>query len=118
MKRLRIGLNGFGRIGRAFSRIVFDRNNFDIAAVNTSSTTAEMLSYLLKYDSVYRTYSKPIRVKADGFIVGEQAVSATTIPDPEKIPWEKNNVDIVIDCTGVFKKSTDLKKHLRGSVKT
>lgn len=117
MQKLRVGLNGFGRIGRAFARIALEKNNITIPAINTAHSKPDMLAYLLQYDSVYRTYSKKVRAKADGFIVADQAVTTYNETDPGKIPWEKHHVDVVIDCTGVFKKRDDLKKHLQGGVR-
>lgn len=117
MKRLRVGINGFGRIGRAFTRIALNRNNFDIVAVNTRKTSAEMLAYLLKYDSVYRTYEKRVRFEDDRIIVDEASILTTQVSDPQNIPWDQSAVDLVVDATGAFEKSEDLQKHLRGSVK-
>ena len=61
MKRIKVGLNGFGRIGRAVTRITFDRDNFEIVAINTRKTAPDMLAYLLKYDSVYRRFNKTVK---------------------------------------------------------
>lgn len=116
MTPLRIGLNGFGRIGRAITRIALDRS-LPIVAVNTAHTEASMMAYLLQYDSVYRTFHKPVRAKADGFIVGSQSITSFNDADPATIPWEKHGVNVVIDATGAFKKRDDLSKHLRGTVK-
>lgn len=114
---MNIGLNGFGRIGRAFARIAFEKNLFNIVAVNTGKTKPDMLAYLLKYDSVYRTFEKEVLAEKDGITVDGQKIASSNIRAPEEIPWEKYNVDIVIDATGVFKTRADLKKHIRGSVK-
>lgn len=114
---INIGLNGFGRIGRAFTRLAFDKNLFNIVAVNTGKTPPDMLSYLLKYDSVYRTYDKEVTAQSDGITIKGQKVFSFNIKNPNEIPWEKHYVDIVIDATGLFKTRDDLKKHLRGSVK-
>ena len=61
MRRIKVGLNGFGRIGRAFTRLALKRNSFDIAAINTRRTSNKMIAYLLKYDSVYRTFDRKIK---------------------------------------------------------
>ena len=105
MKRVKVGLNGFGRIGRAFARISLLRDSFDIVAVNTRKSSPEMLAYLLKYDSVYRTFSKELKSQFIQF------------PEPAAIPWDTYGVDVVVDATGAFETSADLKKHLKGSVK-
>lgn len=117
MKRLKVGLNGFGRIGRAFTRIALERDTFDIVAVNTRKTPPPMLAYLLKYDSVYRTFSKDVKSDETGILVEGKKMAATQFPDPASIPWETHGVDLVVDATGAFEKGEDLKKHLRGSVK-
>ncbi len=116
MKRLKVGLNGFGRIGRAVTRIAFDRNSFDIVAVNTRKTAPDLMAYLFKYDSVYRRYGKEVKAVEDGFMIGEKKVLALQNPDIESIPWDKMGVDLVIDATGAFTKKEDLVKHIKGSV--
>lgn len=117
MKRLNIGLNGFGRIGRAFTRIAFEKKLFNIVAVNTGNTPPPILAYLLKYDSVYRTYVKEVKEADGGITVDGEKIAISMIREPKDISWEKYHVDIVIDCTGVFKTRDTLKDHLRGSVK-
>ena len=117
MKKIKIGLNGFGRIGRAFTRIAFDRNNFEIVAVNTRKTTPDMLAYLLQYDSVYRKYNKIVKAESDGISIDGKKIPSTMISNLEEIPWEKYGVDVVVDATGAFTKKEDLKKHIKGSVK-
>ena len=76
-----------------------------------------MMAYLLQYDSVYRTYGK--KVSVNGNIISVDSVAITTLqsPEPESIPWEQYQVDVVIDATGAFTKKVDLQKHIRGSVK-
>lgn len=117
MTRLMVGLNGFGRIGRAFARIGLEKNLFDIGLINTRSTPAPMLAHLLQYDSVYRTYQKKVVATDNGITVDGQTIAVSMIREPKDIPWEKYQVDIVIDCTGVFKKREQLQPHLKGTVK-
>ncbi len=117
MKRLKIGLNGFGRIGRCFTRIALKRDSFDLVAINTRKTENKMISYLLKYDSVYRKFNMSVDEEAEGINVGGKKIFTTLNDDPSAIPWEKYGVDVVIEATGAFTKQEDLKKHLRGSVK-
>lgn len=117
MKTLKVGLNGFGRIGRSFSRIALEKNSFDITVINTGKTSPSMLAYLLKYDSVYRTYPKDVKETAGGIIIDGKKINSFNIKEPKDIPWENYKVDIVIDCTGVFKTKDVLKNHLHGSVK-
>jgi glyceraldehyde 3-phosphate dehydrogenase len=117
MKRLKIGLNGFGRIGRAFTRIALKKNNFDIVAVNTRKTPATMLAYLLQYDSIYRKFDKEVRTEDDGIVVDGKKIFSSQTPEIENIDWSKYEVDVVVDASGAFTKKSDLEKHLKGSVK-
>lgn len=117
MTHIRVGLNGFGRIGRAFTRIAFDKNSFDIVAVNTRKTKTDMLAYLLKHDSVYRTFNKTVEVMEDGMMVDSKKIATFNFAEPAEIPWEKYEVDVVIDATGAFKDRASLGAHLHGSVK-
>ncbi len=116
MKRLKIGLNGFGRIGRAFTRIAMERDSFDVVAVNTRRTKPDMMAYLLRYDSVYRRYHKEVSHNDSSIRVGEKTIRAVQYPNPEEIPWGEYGVDVVIDATGAFTKKEDLQKHRRDSV--
>ncbi len=117
MKRLKVGINGFGRIGRAFTRIASLRNTFDIVHINTRKTPNDMLAYLLKYDSVYRKFELPVYASEEAIQVGGTDIKTSQIATPETIPWDANEVDVVIDATGAFTKKEDLVKHIRGSVK-
>jgi len=117
MKRVKVGLNGFGRIGRALTRIAFNRDNFDISVINTRKTEPSLLAYLLKYDSVYRRFNKEVRAEANGIIVNGKKIPSFLLDKPESIPWDKYGVDIVIDATGVFTKKVDLVRHIKGTVK-
>lgn len=117
MKRIKVGLNGFGRIGRAFARIAFERDSFDLSLINTRKTKPDIMAYLLKYDSVYRKYAKEIKADMDGIVVGGKKIPTLNNADIESIPWDKYQVDVVIDATGAFAKKEELAKHLKGSVK-
>ncbi len=117
MKRLKIGLNGFGRIGRAFTRIALTRGNFDIIAINTRKTPTSMMAYLLSFDSVYRKFKMEIKEEIDGISVNGKKILTILNDKPENIPWDKYEVDVVVDATGAFTKKSDLEKHLKGSVK-
>ncbi len=113
---MKIGLNGFGRIGRAFTRIALKRG-LDIAVINTRKTTNSMMRYLLQYDSVYRKFEMEVKEETDGISVNGKKIYTTLNSDPETIPWEKYEVDIVVDATGAFTKKQDLERHLKGTVK-
>ena len=117
MRRLKVGINGFGRIGRAFTRIACDRDSFDIVAINTRKTPSDMMAYLLKHDSVYRTYAQKVKAHGSQLQVGKHQIVTLQSANPEEIPWGKYGVDIVIDATGAFTKKEDLQKHIRETVK-
>lgn len=117
MSRLKIGLNGFGRIGRDFTRIALERDSFDIVAVNNKKTSPDLLAYLLKYDSVYRTYNKSVSHDENSITVGDKKIAILEFETPEEIPWDTYGVDVVIDATGAFTKKQDLVKHIKGTVK-
>lgn len=117
MKRIKVGLNGFGRIGRAVTRIAFERNTFEIVAINTRKTPPDMLAYLLQYDSVYRRFNKKVEAGKDFISVDGKKIPAMMIADIAAIPWSDYGVDVVIDATGAFTTKEDLLKHIKGSVK-
>ncbi len=117
MKRVRVGLNGFGRIGRAFARIALTNDLFDIVVINTRKTQASTMSYLLKYDTVYRTFDQEVGVNGDSLVVGGKTIPTVHCADIESIPWSKYDVDVVIDATGAYVTHEDLHKHLGSSVK-
>lgn len=117
MKRLKVGLNGFGRIGRAFIRIALERDSFDLVAINTRKTPNNMMAYLLQYDSVYRKFGMEVKEESDGISVNGRKIVTTLCATPEEIPWEKYGVDVVLDATGAFDTSEELRKHLKGTVK-
>lgn len=117
MKRLKVGLNGFGRIGRALTRIALTRNSFDVVLINTRKTANKMLAYLLQYDSVYRKFALNVKEETDGISVEGKKIATSQAPDPQSIPWEKYEVDVVVDATGAFTTKEDLQKHIKGSVK-
>ncbi|MFA5770263.1 MAG: type I glyceraldehyde-3-phosphate dehydrogenase [Patescibacteria group bacterium] len=117
MKKLKVGLNGFGRIGRAFTRIALTRDNFEIVAINTRKTPSSMIAYLLAFDSVYRRFGMEVKEETDGISVNGKKILTLLNDLPENIPWDKYGVDVVVDATGAFTKKVNLEKHLKGSVK-
>lgn len=117
MKRIKVGINGFGRIGRAFTRIASRRDIFDIVAINTRKTPPETLAYLLQYDSVYRRFEKPVAHDDKSISIDSKSIAVLMAPTIEETPWDHFGVDVVVDATGAFTKKADLSKHLKGSVK-
>lgn len=117
MKKIKVGLNGFGRIGRAFTRIALARNSFEIVVINTRKTPTSMMVYLLAFDSVYRRFGMEVKEVPGGILVNGKKIVTLLNDRPENIPWDKYGVDVVVDATGAFNKKPDLEKHLKGSVK-
>ena len=97
----RVGINGFGRIGRTVFRILADRHDVEVAAINDLYDNAQ-LAYLLKYDTVMRTFHKSVRTDAQYLYVDSQRILMTEERDPTRIPWGSLGVDVVIESTGVF----------------
>ena len=109
---LKIGINGFGRIGRLLFRQGFDSLN--IVAVNGTSPTRQ-LAHLLQYDSIHGAWKKQISAEGQELIVEGQTVFCLQKKDPDLVAWDKYNVDLVIECSGRFKKFSDWQKtFLRG----
>lgn len=112
----KVAINGFGRIGRAAFKIVLDTPNLEMAAVNDIVPT-DNLAYLLKFDTVYGRYPKPVGHTDHSLIVDEKEYPVYSIKDPSRLPWQELGVDIAIESTGVFTKPEDLKKHLEAGAK-
>ncbi|NPB08558.1 MAG: type I glyceraldehyde-3-phosphate dehydrogenase [Aquificae bacterium] len=113
---IRVGINGFGRIGRSFFRASWGRDEIEIVAVN-DLTDAQHLAHLLKYDSVHGIFGGEVSAKDDALLVDGKEIKIFSEKDPSKIPWDELGVDVVIEATGVFRDRENAQKHLRGSVK-
>lgn len=108
---IRVGINGFGRIGRSLFRILSDRQEIEIVAINDLFEN-DQLAYLLEYDTVMRTFRKTVRVSGDTLIVDGREVRMTAHRDPARIPWRQLGVEIVIESTGAFRKRAQIEKHI------
>ena len=108
---VRVGINGFGRIGRLAFRAAMRNDAVDVVAVNDLTDSATM-AHLLKYDSVHGILNGEVRAKDDGLEVEGRSVSYTAVKDPAKIPWDDLNVDVVMECTGLFRAREGAGKHL------
>ncbi|HEY8471120.1 MAG TPA: type I glyceraldehyde-3-phosphate dehydrogenase [Natronosporangium sp.] len=108
----KVAINGLGRIGRAALKILLDGEGLELVAVNDVAD-AENLAYLLKYDTVYGRYHRDVQAEDGALVVGGQRIQVLREPDPEKLPWGELDVDLVLECTGVFTRQEDLEKHLR-----
>ncbi len=108
---VRVGINGFGRIGRSVFRILSDHEVLQVVAINDLYEN-EQLAYLLKYDTVMGVLPKEVSVDEEAMYVDGERVAMTSEPDPAAIPWRELGVDMVIESTGVFRKREPLQKHL------
>ena len=108
---IRIGINGFGRIGRSVFRILSRREDLEVVAVNDLYDNAE-LAYLLKYDTVMRVFDQDVTTDETSMTVGSRRVAMTEERDPARIPWKDLGVQIVIEATGVLTTREKLQKHL------
>lgn len=116
MTKTKIAINGFGRIGRAAFRIMVDRSDCEIVAVNDLTDT-KTLAHLLQYDSVFRKYSKIVTYDETHLIVDGTKFLVTAIPDPVKLPWHDLQVDIVLECTGRFENDGAAYAHIDAGAK-
>lgn len=116
MSKVKIALNGFGRIGRSFFRESFGMPEFDIVAVNDLADT-KTLAYLLKYDSVYGRYQKSVEADGEYLVVEGEKVKALAEKDPAKLPWKELGIDIVIEATGFFASAEKSQAHLDAGAK-
>ncbi len=112
----RVGINGFGRIGRSVFRILSDRDDLEVVAINDLYEN-EQLAYLLRFDTVQRAFDKPVLVAEDHLMVADQRVQMTAERDPREIPWADLGVDLVVESTGVFKLRDQIAGHLEAGAK-
>ena len=113
---VKVGINGFGRIGRNILRASLGDPDIDFVAVNDITDT-RTLAHLLKYDSVLGNLEQEITATETGLTVGGDELRVFSVRDPAAIPWEEVGAEIVIESTGLFTKAEDARKHLRGPVK-
>ena len=113
---VKVGINGFGRIGRNVFRVLLAEDDIEVVAIN-DLTDAGTLAHLLKYDSVHGICAAEIEAKEHSIVVNGREINISAERDPSAIPWDKKDVDVVLECTGLFTGRTDAAKHLKGSVK-
>jgi glyceraldehyde 3-phosphate dehydrogenase len=108
---IQVGINGFGRIGRSVFRIISDRDDIEVVAINDLFEN-EQLAYLLKYDTVMGIFDKEVAAQEDAMTVDTQRVVMTAYRDPAEIPWKDMGAQFVIESTGVFRHRDPLEKHI------
>lgn len=115
-KTLRIGINGFGRIGRIATRIISKRSGLTLAAINSRADTSSH-TYLLKYDSTYGSFYQDVKFGSDYLKINNQKIAVFNFEDPSEIPWSRVKADLVIEATGKFRTNQELQVHLRNGAK-
>ena len=114
--KTKIGINGFGRIGRLAFRIASQNKDIEVVGVN-DLLDVDHLAYLLKYDSVHGKYSGKVEVKNGKLVVDDRIIRVTAERNPEDLKWNEVSADVVIDCTGIFTSLTTADAHLRAGAK-
>ena len=113
---VKVGINGFGRIGRNIMRAAMGHNDIDFVAVN-DLTNAATLAHLLKYDSVLGNLDAEVRATSDGITVAGDDFKVLSVKDPAQLPWKDLGVDIVVESTGIFTDRDGAAKHLAAGAK-
>ncbi len=112
----KIGINGFGRIGRNVFRAALNNSNVEVVAIN-DLTDANMLAHLLKYDTVHGKLDAEVSVNGDALVVNGKEINISAERDPAKLEWDKRGVEVVVESTGFFTKRADAAKHIEAGAK-
>jgi glyceraldehyde 3-phosphate dehydrogenase len=113
---MRVAINGFGRIGRAILKLALDESALELIAINDLADV-ENLAYLLRFDTVYGRYSKPVVVEGGELAIAGRKLHTLSIRDPLELPWKDLGIDLVFECTGVLTRRQDLEKHIRAGAR-
>ncbi|MEO1945435.1 MAG: glyceraldehyde 3-phosphate dehydrogenase NAD-binding domain-containing protein [Candidatus Thioglobus sp.] len=113
IKKIKIAINGFGRIGRAIAKINDQHNLFDLVLINDSNPFVDNLAYLFKYDSTYGKFPGKIANTESAIIINNTSTVCTSFHNMNEVPWEKYGVDIIIDSSGVEANTKDAKKLIK-----
>jgi glyceraldehyde-3-phosphate dehydrogenase (EC 1.2.1.12) len=113
---IKVGINGFGRIGRNVFRAIAQRGGIDVLAINDLAD-AKSLALLLKYDSVHGKFNGSVEAKEKSLLVNGKEVALLMEKDPTKLPWKALGVDIAIESTGIFTSRAECAKHLDAGAK-
>jgi len=116
MSKVKIGINGFGRIGRIAFRIAAGRSDVQVVGIN-DLLDVEHLAYLLKYDSVHGQFQGTIEVKNGNLVVNGNEIRVSAERNPEDLKWDAVNADVVLDCTGIFTNLEGAQKHISAGAK-
>jgi glyceraldehyde 3-phosphate dehydrogenase len=115
-RTIKVGINGFGRIGRAFLKVAWDKPEIEIVAVNDLGSV-ENMAYLLKYDTVYRKWEHDIKAEGQEIVIDGKRVKVLAEKEPNKLPWGALGVDVVVESTGLFTTFEKAKMHMDAGAK-
>ena len=113
---IRVGVNGFGRIGRVFFRTALDAGDIEVVGVNDLAD-AKTLAHLLKHDSVHGTLAAEVTAKGEAIFVNGREIRVCALKDPASLPWKELGVDVVVESTGLFRDTATASKHLHAGAK-
>jgi glyceraldehyde 3-phosphate dehydrogenase len=116
MNKIKVAINGFGRIGRMFFRLAYLSEDIEIVVIN-DLMQLNTLSHLLKYDSVHRTFHAEVKSENDNLFVDGKEIQVLQENDLDNINWKKYDIDVVIECTGKFRTKSELQKHINSGAK-
>ncbi len=114
---VKIGINGFGRIGRLVFRATMQRDDVEVVAINNPGIAPEYMAYMLKYDSVHGRFDGDVSHKEDKLIVNGKEIEVYQILEPDQIPWSKSGAEYIAEATGVFTDKEKAELHLKGGAK-
>ncbi len=110
----KVGINGFGRIGRCIARVIAENRDGDIELVGINDlTSAEMLAHLLEWDSVHRHFSHPVKAEEGAIWIGDHRIPVSAERDPAKLKWKDLGAEVVLECTGLFRTQETASAHLK-----
>ncbi len=116
MGKIKVGINGFGRIGRLTFRAMLAKENIEVVAIN-DLTDAKTLAHLLKYDSVHGKFPGEVSLDGDSLVVNGAKLKVMAEKDPANLPWAALGVEVVLECTGIFRTREKMSKHLSAGAK-
>lgn len=116
MKKIKVAINGFGRIGRVFTRVAFQNSAIELVAIN-DLTDSKTLSHLLKYDSVHRGFPAKVECDEHSIIIDGKSICVFNEKDPSRLPWKESEIDFVIESTGHFLDKESAQKHIDAGAK-
>ena len=116
MKKIKVAINGFGRIGRAFFKIAWERNSLEIVAINDIASV-ENIAYLLRHDSVYHHWKKEIKIDGGDLVIDGKKVKYLSEKDPSNLPWKELGVDVAVESTGLFVSYNQASAHIKAGAK-